>query len=282
MLSTVYGVLGELGQSEEHARDAYARRDRVSERERFLITYQYHDRVTGDQVESLRTLDLWKATYPRDFVPANARALIFNHLGMFERAIDEAKEALARQPDHPFPVVESGVGVSRSQQSRRVAPLGTARHRSENRDISHAPPPVSDRVDGRAPGRCGRASSVGARSSARVRSRERSRAVAGMAGAHARRARQLSPRDGADLAAESARNRRWLSGSPRADRGALRQQGRGARQCPAVALRRPRTVVVAGRRSRVTAPQPPSRWPAIRRPPTPSSARCCAAIRSRR
>ena len=104
MLSTVYGVLGELGQSEEHARDAYARRDRVSERERFLITYQYHDRVTGDQVESLRTLDLWKATYPRDFVPANARALIFNHLGLFERAVDEAKEALERQPDHPFPL----------------------------------------------------------------------------------------------------------------------------------------------------------------------------------
>ena len=46
----VYGVLGELGQSEEHARDAYARRDRVSERERFLITYQYprpRDRRSG-------------------------------------------------------------------------------------------------------------------------------------------------------------------------------------------------------------------------------------------
>ena len=40
MSSTVYGVLGELGQSEEHARDAYARRDHVSERERYLITYQ--------------------------------------------------------------------------------------------------------------------------------------------------------------------------------------------------------------------------------------------------
>jgi eukaryotic-like serine/threonine-protein kinase len=104
MLSTVYGVLGELARSEEHAREAYARREHVSERERFLITYQYHDRVTGDQLESLRTLDLWKATYPRDFVPANARALIFNHLGLFERAVDEAQQALARQPDHPFPL----------------------------------------------------------------------------------------------------------------------------------------------------------------------------------
>ena len=37
-------------------------------------------------------------------MPANARALIFNHLGLFERAVDEAKEALDRQPDHPFPL----------------------------------------------------------------------------------------------------------------------------------------------------------------------------------
>jgi len=124
MLSTVYGVLGELAQSEEHARDAYARRDHVSERERYLITYQYHDRVTGDQLESLRTLDLWKATYPRDFVPANARALIFNHLGLFERAIDEAKEALARQPDHPFPLsnlATANRGLNNLTEARRWA-----------------------------------------------------------------------------------------------------------------------------------------------------------------
>jgi tetratricopeptide (TPR) repeat protein len=104
MLSTVYGALGEWARSEDHARQAYDRRERVSERERFLITYQYHDRVTGDQLQSLRTLDLWKATYPRDFVPANARALIFNRLGMFDRATQEAHEALGRQPDHPFPL----------------------------------------------------------------------------------------------------------------------------------------------------------------------------------
>ena len=117
-------MLGELGQSEEHARDAYAQRDHVSERERYLITYQYHDRVTGDQLESLRTLDLWKATYPRDFVPANARALIFNHLGLFERAVDEAKEALARQPDHPFPLsnlASAYRGLNNLAESRRWA-----------------------------------------------------------------------------------------------------------------------------------------------------------------
>jgi serine/threonine protein kinase/tetratricopeptide (TPR) repeat protein len=124
VLSTVYGALGEWARSEEYARNAYARRGRVSERERFLITYQFHDRVTGDQLESARTLDLWKQTFRRDFAPANARALIFNRLGLFERAIDEANDALARQPDHPFPLSNLAYayrGLGRYGDARRTA-----------------------------------------------------------------------------------------------------------------------------------------------------------------
>ena len=59
-LSTVYGSIGEWRRSEEYAQLAYARQKRVSERERLFITYQYHDRVTGNQDEAARTLELWK------------------------------------------------------------------------------------------------------------------------------------------------------------------------------------------------------------------------------
>ena len=48
-LSTVYGSLGEWERSEEFARLAFRLQNRVSERERLFITYQYHDRVTGDE-----------------------------------------------------------------------------------------------------------------------------------------------------------------------------------------------------------------------------------------
>jgi eukaryotic-like serine/threonine-protein kinase len=123
-LSTVYGSLGESAPSEEHARAAYVRKDRVSERERFLITYQFHDRVTGDQLEAARTLSLWKQTYPRDFVPANALSLVFNRLGFFERAVEEAKEALLRQPDHPFPLSNLAYayrGLGRYDEARNAA-----------------------------------------------------------------------------------------------------------------------------------------------------------------
>ena len=104
MLSTVYGSLGEWRRSEEYARLAYVLRSRVSERERLFITYQYHDRVTGNQEEAASTLEIWKAAYPRESRPVNALALIHHRMGRHAEAVAEAEEALRRSPDHPFPL----------------------------------------------------------------------------------------------------------------------------------------------------------------------------------
>ncbi len=104
MLSTVYGSLGEWHRSEEYARLAYVLRSRVSERERLFITYQYHDRVTGNQEEAAATLELWKSAYPREARPVNALALIHHRMGRHDRAVDESQEALRRSPDNPFPM----------------------------------------------------------------------------------------------------------------------------------------------------------------------------------
>lgn len=103
-LSTVYGSLGEWRRSEEYARRAFDLRSRVSERERLFITYQFHDRVTGNEDRAAETLELWKAAYPRDMRPANALALIHNRTGRYDRAEAEAREALRRSPGHPFPL----------------------------------------------------------------------------------------------------------------------------------------------------------------------------------
>ena len=103
-LSVVYGSVGELRRSEEYARLANDVKRRVSERERLFITYQYHDRATGNQDEAARTLEIWKAWYPRDSRPPNALALIHHRLGRHERAVAEAQEALRRSPGHPFPL----------------------------------------------------------------------------------------------------------------------------------------------------------------------------------
>jgi tetratricopeptide (TPR) repeat protein len=123
-LSTLYGGLGETGRSEQLARQAYENREHVSERERLFITYQYHDRFTGDQTRARETLEVWKRTYPRDYRPANALAVLLNRLGDYDAAVAEAEEAIRRNPAHAFPpsnLAYAHRGAGRFSKSREVA-----------------------------------------------------------------------------------------------------------------------------------------------------------------
>ena len=129
-LSTIYGGLGETGRSEEYARLAYENREHVSERERLFIVYQYHDRFTGDQLKARETLDVWKRTYPRDYRPANALAVLLNRLGAYDEAAAEAEEAMRRNPAHAFPpsnLAYANRGAGRYDRARAVAEDAVAR-----------------------------------------------------------------------------------------------------------------------------------------------------------
>ena len=130
-LSTLYGGLGETGRSEELARLAYDNRGHVSERERLFITYQYHDRYTGDQTRARETLEVWKRTYPRDYRPANALAVLLNRFGDYDAATEEAREAIRRNPEHAFPrsnLAYALRGAGKFAESRRVAEEAVARN----------------------------------------------------------------------------------------------------------------------------------------------------------
>ena len=130
-LSSLYGGLGETSRSEELARLAYENRGHVSERERLFITYQYHDRFTGDQTRTQETLEVWKRTYPRDYRPANALAVLFNRLGEYQSAVVEAEEAIKRNPAHAFPQSNLAYalrGAGRFDRARDVAAQAVARN----------------------------------------------------------------------------------------------------------------------------------------------------------
>jgi tetratricopeptide (TPR) repeat protein len=129
-LSIVYGNLGEAKASTDYAARAYAERMRVSERERLAITYQYHDRVTGELSEAVASLELWKRLYPRDYRPANNLAVTFNRTGNFDRAAEEAREAMLRSPDRGLAFSNLAYalrGLNRFDESRRVAEDAVAR-----------------------------------------------------------------------------------------------------------------------------------------------------------
>jgi hypothetical protein len=124
MLSTVYGNLGETRRSEEYARRAFELGARVSERERLLIAFQYHDRITQDQVKVIETLEVWKQSFPRDYRPVNGLCLVFNRLGLYDRAVEEGREAVRRNPAHPFPYSNLAYayrGANQYEQAKAVA-----------------------------------------------------------------------------------------------------------------------------------------------------------------
>ena len=123
-LSSAYGGLGETGRSEEYARLAYEKAARVTERERLFIAYQYHDRVTGDQLKTREVLEVWSRTYPRDYRAPNALAVLLYRLGDFQASVLQAEEARRRNPEHAFPfssLAHARRGQGRYAEARAVA-----------------------------------------------------------------------------------------------------------------------------------------------------------------
>ena len=98
-MSYTYANLNESGRAAENARKAYELRDKVSERERFLIEVAYYENVTGDLEKTAQTLEVWKQTYPGDYVPYGDLGVLYTALGNLEGALEEAREAQRREPN---------------------------------------------------------------------------------------------------------------------------------------------------------------------------------------
>ncbi|MBI3667025.1 MAG: protein kinase [Acidobacteria bacterium] len=122
-LGTVYGNLGEQELSVEYQKKAFERRERVSEREKLYISAHYYQTVTGELDKTIETYNLWKQTYPRDWTPHNNLALFYSESGQYDRALEEAREALRLEPHHPFPyglVSRAYGGLNRFEEAKAV------------------------------------------------------------------------------------------------------------------------------------------------------------------
>jgi DNA-binding winged helix-turn-helix (wHTH) protein/tetratricopeptide (TPR) repeat protein len=98
-LAGVYGRLGQQGRKAENIRKAYALRDKVSERERFLIEASYYSAGTGELEKAIPAYELLRQTYPRDHWLYVIPADIYSDLGNFEKALEEAREAVRLEPN---------------------------------------------------------------------------------------------------------------------------------------------------------------------------------------
>jgi serine/threonine protein kinase/Tfp pilus assembly protein PilF len=109
----------------ELARDEYKRaydlRDRVSDRERFVIAANYYGGVTGQWELQINELELWKRTYKRDWEPLNLLCNRYTLVGPFEKAVTEGHGAIDLNPKDARPYVNLAVafmGLNRFDEAK--------------------------------------------------------------------------------------------------------------------------------------------------------------------
>jgi len=121
-LGIVYGdLLEEPGRSAENVSKAFELRDRVSEHEKFSITSNYYENVTGELDKGAETTEQWAHAYPRDSSAHNGLATIYEFLGLYEKQAAEELETLRLFPgnaiDHSN-LMEAYIALDRLDEAK--------------------------------------------------------------------------------------------------------------------------------------------------------------------
>jgi serine/threonine protein kinase/tetratricopeptide (TPR) repeat protein len=97
-LGAVYNNMQQTKLSEENRQKAFELRDRASEREKFYITSHYYG-DSGQLDKGITALEMYRQTYPRDPIPYNNLASIYNQFGQFDNALQNVRHAVELDPD---------------------------------------------------------------------------------------------------------------------------------------------------------------------------------------
>ena len=98
MLSAVYANTDQPGVAPAFAERAFELRDRVSERERFFISWRYYKDATFAAEKALELARSWTATYPREPLAFNSLGLALTYLGLHEQAVEPFREGMRLDP----------------------------------------------------------------------------------------------------------------------------------------------------------------------------------------
>ncbi|HYP29674.1 MAG TPA: protein kinase [Blastocatellia bacterium] len=110
-LAVAYDNTRQQELASQMATRAFELRDRVSEREKLYISWRYYSSATRELEKAIEVLELWKQTYPRDTEPFNTLSNSYIQIGQFDRAVDEAREAIRLNPNRPQPYSNLGLAL---------------------------------------------------------------------------------------------------------------------------------------------------------------------------
>jgi eukaryotic-like serine/threonine-protein kinase len=100
-LGRQYASFGESELGAQNIAKGYELRNRVSTRENYFITFNYHRQVTRNLEAARQTLESWAQQYPRDL---NAHgflaAFTTQGSGHYDKAAEEGQRAIALDPDY--------------------------------------------------------------------------------------------------------------------------------------------------------------------------------------
>jgi eukaryotic-like serine/threonine-protein kinase len=123
-LAICYDHLGEEEKAALYQSRAYELRDRVSEREKLLITSGYYWIVAGDLDKEREVDQLWSTEYPRDYLPWQDLGEIYSmYLGQYEKATELYKKGWQlepKQPNSPRSLAYCYMALNRTQEAREL------------------------------------------------------------------------------------------------------------------------------------------------------------------
>jgi tetratricopeptide (TPR) repeat protein len=104
LLSGVYANSRRSALAPDFSRKAFELRDRVSERERFFISWRYYHDATQDWDKAFELARSWTATYPREAFAFNSLGVSFSCFGQHEQAIQPLRIATRLDPTFVAPL----------------------------------------------------------------------------------------------------------------------------------------------------------------------------------
>lgn len=99
-LAIEYSNTGHLKLAAEYATKAFALREKVSEVEKFRITYFYYVFVTGEIDKVIELLELRKLSNPNEDRVNGSLSFCYTRIGQFEKSIEAARECIRINPQN--------------------------------------------------------------------------------------------------------------------------------------------------------------------------------------
>jgi tetratricopeptide (TPR) repeat protein len=123
-LGIAFTTIGEPSIGGGYTRKAYELRNQTSEQEKYYISAIFHKEVTGDLEKAEQSCKLWIQAYPRAEGPhIYLSGAIYPGLGYYEKAAEEAREAIHLKPDSPTSYVFlmfGYIGLNRLDEAKGV------------------------------------------------------------------------------------------------------------------------------------------------------------------